>query len=232
MMTSQITRNAFNQIIGGKLENWQPPQFPSKTTLEGSYCILEPFNPGLHTNFLLEGFQQDESGWTYLSYGPFHTAEEFYDWLTALLKKEDICPFAILDKSKKIPLGMASYLRAVPQYGSIEIGYLHFSKPMRKTAMATETIYKIINYVFELGYRRCEWKCDSLNQASRKAAERFGFQFEGIFRQHMIYKNRNRDTSWYSIIDSEWPKLKEKFERWLSPSNFDQNGQQLSRLQD
>lgn len=231
-MRAEYKKNESSLVIGEKLENWQIPAFPSKVSLRGTYCILEPLDPDLHADCLFEKFQQDESGWTYLSYGPFSTYSEFYAWLVTLLKKEDVCVFAILDKGKNFALGMASYLRINPQSGSAEIGYINFSNELRKTAIATEAIYKMINYIFELGYRRCEWKCDSLNQASQKAAERFGFTFEGIFRQHMIYKNRNRDTAWYSIIDSEWSTLKEKFERWLSPDNFYTNGQQRIRLQE
>src|SRR5262249_23531809 len=132
-----------------------------------------------------------------------------------------------------LPIGKASYLRINPLHGVIEIGHLHFSKFLKRTAAATEAIYLMIQHLFdELGYRRCEWKCNALNQASRKAALRFGFKFEGIFRQNYVLKSHNRDTAWFSIIDNEWPQLKEKFQKWLDPNNFDCNGKQIIKLSD
>ncbi len=215
------------------LKNWQPAKRPPKIKMAGLYSILEPLNPDLHAVKLFDLFHLDDSGWAYLPYGPFNTYDEFYSWLKTMINTDDPVFYTILDSKTNTPMGVASYLRMTPHYGVIEVGHLHFSKELKKTAVATEAMYLMMQHVFEeLGYRRYEWKCDSLNLASCKAAERLGFKFEGIFRQHVIYKNRNRDTAWFSVIDNEWPELKLRFQKWLRPNNFDKNGNQILSLRE
>ncbi len=228
-----MLKNEFNQPIGPHMEHWQCAKRPPKTIMEGTYSILEPLNPTLHARALFDLFTQDQSSWTYLAYGPFHTFDDFYAWLNDFTTTNDPLFYAILNKKNSCPLGIASYARINPECGSIEIGHLHFSNQLKKTPIATEAMFLMMQRAFEeLNYRRYEWKCDALNQASRRAAERFGFTFEGIFRQERIYKNRNRDTAWFSIIDHEWPTVKARFQKWLHPTNFDKNGYQIMRLKE
>lgn len=227
-----MNKNEYDQPIGQTLESWQAAKFPPKTQIIGSYAILEPLNPAKHARKLFDLFNTDRSGWTYLPYGSFDTYEEFHTWLITMVSGEDPLLYTILDKNMN-PIGMAGYLHIVPNNGSIEIGHLHFSHHLKKTPIATEAMYLMMKRAFdELGYRRYEWKCDALNQPSRNAAERLGFKFEGIFRQHMVYKNRSRDTAWFSIIDNEWPALKSRFQKWLSADNVDDNGNQILSLRD
>jgi len=168
--------------------------------------------------------------WTYLFSGPFATEAAYHQWLAAREHSEDPLFFAVVDGATGRATGLASYLRIDPPHGVIEVGHIAFSPPLQRTPAATEAMHLMMKNVFDLGYRRYEWKCDSLNAPSRRAAERLGFRFEGIFRQAVVYKGRNRDTAWYSIIDAEWPALKTAFERWLDPANFDAGGRQQSSL--
>jgi RimJ/RimL family protein N-acetyltransferase len=227
-------KNQFGQLIGALVENWAPRPFPSKETLRGSYCILEPLAIDKHAAdlFAVLADNGDES-WTYLPYGPFNSCNEFCDWLKKMLAEADTQLYVILDRKTHAPIGICGYLRINPEYGVIEVGHLHFSKLLKRSPAATEAMYLMMRRAFEqLKYRRYEWKCNSLNQASRNAAERLGFKFEGIFRQHFVVKNHNRDTAWFSIIDSEWPALKERFQKWLAPNNFDTQGKQITALRD
>jgi RimJ/RimL family protein N-acetyltransferase len=224
--------NQFGQLLGNLVENWSPCQKPEKTALQGRYCILEPIEISKHAVKLFDVlaiYNQGES-WTYLPYGPFDTLNEFKDWLAKTMSDNNTLLYAILDSKSQEPIGISGYLRINPEHGVIEIGHLHFSTLLKQTSLATEAIYLMLYHVFdEHGYRRCEWKCNDLNEPSRRAAERFGFTFEGIFRQHSVFKKRNRNTAWFSIIDSEWPALKEKFAKWLHPNNFSA-GKQILKL--
>lgn len=223
--------NEFNQSISFTLPQWQTAKKPQKTRIVGGYSILEPLNPFEHAATLFELFCLDNSGWTYLPYGPFYAYQEFYNWLSEKADSDDPLFYTILDAKTNLPIGISSYLRITPEHGVVEVGHLHFSTRLKRTPAATEAMYLMMNYAFEeLGYRRYEWKCDSLNQPSRNAAERLGFKFEGIFRQNFIYKNRNRDTAWFSIIDSEWFVLKGRFQKWLHGDNFDAQGKQILSL--
>lgn len=168
--------------------------------------------------------------WTYLGYGPFGTEAGYRTWMTGVCGKDDPRFFAILDPSGEQALGVASYLRIDPANGSIEIGHLAFSPLLQRTPAATEALFLMLRHAFDLGNRRCEWKCDALNAPSRAAALRLGFTFEGIFRQAAIVKGRNRDTAWYSITGDEWSARRDAFLRWLDPANFDAQGIQLTRL--
>ena len=174
--------------------------------------------------------ESDGSNWTYLPYGPFETLESYVQWMDETCRGSDPLFFAIIDKATGKAVGVASYLRISPASGSIEVGHINYSPLLQKTRAATEAMYLMMKYAFELGYRRYEWKCDALNAKSRSAAQRLGFSFEGVFRQATLYKGRNRDTSWYAAIDQEWPALEEAFLRWLDPANFDEHGQQRVRL--
>lgn len=230
-----VQKNSFNQYVGDSIENWMPRKRPSGTSMRGNYCILEPLKPNEHALKLFESFQYDDRGelWTYLFHGPFDTYRAFHDWLEACALDNNDLYFTILDIKTNEPVGITAYLRINPEHGVIEIGDNHYSKRLQKTPAATEVMYLMMYRVFEeFKYRRYEWKCDSLNQASRMSAQRLGFKFEGIFRQDKVYKNRNRDTAWYSIIDKEWPEIKDRLQRWLDPSNFDADGNQIVKLKE
>lgn len=226
-------KNQFGQVLGHLVENWIPCQRPAKVFIQGRYCILEPIEINKHAVKLFDVLAIDNQGesWTYLPYGPFDTINEFKNWLVKTMSDNDTLLYAILDVKTQESIGISGYLRMDPEHGVIEIGHLHFSALLKQTSLATEAIYLMLRHVFdELKFRRCEWKCNDLNEPSRRAAERFGFIFEGIFRQNYIFKNRNRDTAWFSIIDSEWGAIKEKFEKWLNPNNFDAKGKQILKL--
>jgi RimJ/RimL family protein N-acetyltransferase len=202
--------------------------------MEGSFCRLEPLDPVRHGDDLFGAYARDTDGanWTYLPYGPFPDREEFRRWVEAVSVGDDPLFHAVIDLTTGRAAGVAAYLRIEPAVGVIEVGHINFSPLLQRTIGATEAMWLMMRRVFEeLGYRRYEWKCDALNRPSRAAAERLGFSFEGIFRQATISKGRNRDTAWYSVIDSEWPTLDAAFRRWLDPANFDY-GTQRRRLVD
>ena len=193
--------------------------------------VLEPVDPDRHGSALFSSSKQAPELWIHLAYGPFASQAEFTTWLKDRAATEDPLFYAIVDRAAGGARGMASFLRMEPQHGVIEIGHIWFAPALQRTRQATEAIYLLARHAFDdLGYRRLEWKCDSLNLPSRRAAERFGFVYEGVFRQHMVVKGRNRDTAWYSIIDGEWPAVRVAFEAWLAPGNFDQHGQQRRSL--
>lgn len=203
--------------------------------MEGRFVRLEPLDPERHLRDLFEATAADTDGriWTYLFVGPYDSESEMREWLEPAARSEDPLYYALVDRSTGKAVGVASYLRIQPEHGVIEIGNILYSPVMQRTPAATEAMYLFMSRVFdELGYRRYEWKCDSLNAASRKAAERLGFQYDGLFRQAIVYKGRNRDTAWYSILDKDWPRLEQAFEQWLDTDNFDNMGAQRRRLQD
>jgi len=200
--------------------------------MEGRFCRLEPINLATHTADLFAANALDVEGrnWTYLSYGPFLDVESYRAWIETTCLGDDPLFFAIVSLRTRKAVGVASYLRITPTSGSIEVGHINYSPLLSRTPAGTEAMALMMNHVFALGYRRYEWKCDTLNAPSRIAAQRLGFSFEGVFRQATVYKERNRDTAWYAVIDKEWPALKEAYERWLSPDNFDRDGTQRRRL--
>jgi RimJ/RimL family protein N-acetyltransferase len=222
--------NEFGQPIGFPVPNWTPPTFPPREPLVGRYCQLEPLDALVHTADLYESYAGNVSGWTYLAYGPFPTVEGYREWVESVHAGSDPLFFVILVHGKAV--GVASYMRITPSAGSIEVGHLNFSPRLQRTAAATEAMYLMMKTAFRLGYRRYEWKCDALNAPSRAAAQRLGFSYEGTFRQATVYKGRNRDTAWFTVIDSEWPALKGAFEAWLDPDNFDPAGKQRTKLSD
>ena len=227
--------NHLGQRIGFPVEDWQARRTPPRTVMEGRYCRVEPIDPDRHAGDLHQANLEDVEHriWTYLPYGPFSTLDAYQQWLEFCCLGDDPLFYAIVDVEQGKTLGVASYLRINPDVGVIEVGHINFSPALQRTRAATEAMFLMMCRVFEeLGYRRYEWKCDALNAGSQTAAERLGFQFEGVFRQATIYKDRNRDTAWYAIIDKHWPVLKQAFERWLNPRNFDAQGQQQERLSD
>jgi len=230
-----VTTNLYGQPIGAELAAWAPCPRPPRVILEGRYCRLEPLDPDRHARelYAANGESPDDRFWTYLPQGPFSSFDLYEAWLRQVAPGEDPLFFVLRDYRDGLAAGIASYLRIDPAVGSIEVGHINFAPRLQKTRAATEVIYLMIANAFDtLGYRRFEWKCDSLNAPSRAAALRFGFTFEGIFRQATVYKGRNRDTAWFSIIDQEWPALKEAYLAWLSPENFDESGAQRKRLGD
>ena len=198
-------------------------KFPSKKRLIGKYCYLEPANVKKHSKDLLTNFSKDKKGidWIYMPQGPFKKELSFKKYLKNKNLTGNPFFYAIYSKRLKTFCGLASYLRIKPRIGTIEVGYITYAKNLQKTVEATEAMFLMMKNAFDkLGYRRYEWKCDNLNERSKKAALRLGFKFEGIFRQATIYKNRNRDSAWYSIIDKEWKKHKKKYLTFLKKSNF------------
>jgi RimJ/RimL family protein N-acetyltransferase len=228
------TVNHWGQPIGPALPNFQAPPWPAREPLTGRFARVEPLDASAHAVALFAEIGADAEGrtWTYLPYGPFTSMDEFRDWLRSYCLGKDPLFFTIIDARTGTPLGLASYLRINPADAVIEVGHLIFSPRLQRTAIATEAMYLMMIRAFELGYRRYEWKCDSLNANSRAAAERLGFQFEGIFRQDRIYKGRSRDTAWFSVIDAEWAMLRDAFDRWLAPENFDAAGKQRRTLRE
>lgn len=227
-------RNALDQPVGLPLPGWTPPPRPPRTALQGRYCRVELLDPERHAAQLHEANLRDASGraWTYLFAGPFDTLAAYRQWLATACLGDDPLFHAIIDAATGKAVGVASFMRIDVNNGVIEVGNINYSPLLQRTPAATEAMYLMMKRVFELGYRRYEWKCDSLNASSRAAAQRLGFSYEGIFRQAVVYKGRSRDTAWYAMVDSEWPQLEQAYTRWLAPGNFDANGKQHQRLSD
>lgn len=232
-MTTNSTHNHLGQPIGFSVADWQPRPYPPRTTMHGRTCHLEPLDPPRHAEELYQAYSEDADGrlWTYLSYGPFAAYADFYAHLKTSSRSDDPLFYTIINHASGQAEGVAGYLRITPAHGVMEVGHINYAPCLQKTVVATEAMYLMMCRAFdELGYRRYEWKCDALNDASRRAALRLGFTFEGIFRQALMYKGRNRDTAWFSIIDTEWPIVKRAFEKWLDPANFDAQGRQRQSL--
>jgi RimJ/RimL family protein N-acetyltransferase len=226
-------RNPFGQEIGWPLPGWTPAKPPPLTRMEGRLAIVEPLDAERHAAQLFEANAEDREGrnFTYYPYGPFATLAEYRDWVVATCADKSRLFHAIIDKASSKAMGVASYSNITPAMGVIEIAGLNFSPRLQRKPAATEAHYLLMRRAFdELGYRRYEWKCDSWNLPSRAAALRLGFTYEGLFRQAIVVKGRNRDTMYFSIIDREWPRLKQAFERWLDPANFDAAGKQKASL--
>jgi RimJ/RimL family protein N-acetyltransferase len=227
-------QNAFGQPIGFPVPDWKVPPSPPREPMQGKYCRLEPLNPDLHAKDLFEANALDKEGrnWTYLFDEPPKTFEEYVERLHKMALGNDPLFFTIVLNETNKAVGVASYLRITPSAGSIEVGSINFSPLLQRTPAATEAMYLMMKNAFDLRYRRYEWKCDALNAPSRTAAQRLGFSYEGIFRQALVYKGRNRDTAWYAVIDKEWGRLEAAFQQWLDPANFDENGKQRVALRD
>ena len=220
------------QPIGFSIGDWTPPVRPPAEPMIGRYCRLERLDADRDGQSLFDAYALDSEGrnWTYLPQGPFENYAEFQIWLSDMAKLDDPFFFTIIDAESQTSVGIASYLRITPPAGSIEVGHIHYSPLLQRTPAATEAMYLMMEQAFALGYRRYEWKCDALNAPSRMAAQRLGLSYEGVFRQATVYKQRNRDTAWYATIDREWPDLKQAFEQWLDPNNFDNDRNQKTRL--
>ena len=210
-----------------------PAQRPGPVVFEGRFGRVEKLDAARHGKALWNAVKGHDPIWTYMSaYGPFASEAAFSDWLAGRAILEDPFSYAIVDASDRA-IGIATLMEIRPAMRVCEVGHIVYSPALQRTPLATEAQFLLARYVFEtLGYRRYEWKCNALNAASRRAAERFGFAFEGVSRQHMIAKGRNRDTAWYAMLDGEWPRCRAAFERWLSLENFDGNGRQRRRLEE
>jgi RimJ/RimL family protein N-acetyltransferase len=232
-MTERVNR--FGDPVGFEVPGWNARPTPPRTPMVGVYGRVEPLDPDRHAAALHAANRADvdRRNWTYLTSEGFDDLADYRAWLVTMTRADDPFFHAIVDGPTGRAVGVAAYLRLDPAMGVIEVGHLNFSPLLQRTRLATEAMFLMMRRAFdELGYRRYEWKCDSLNAPSRRAAERLGFTFEGVFRQAVVYKGRNRDTAWFSILDREWPALRGAYQEWLSPANFDDDGRQRRRLAD
>ncbi len=229
-MTASEPHPQTGQPVGLPVEKTAPAPRPGPVTRKGRYGRIEKLRPE-HADGLWRVFEGHDQLWTYIgANGPFANAADFTSYMAMRAAADDPYAYAIIDLSER-PVGLFTLLRIVPDMRVIEVGHVLYSPALQRTPLGTEAQYLLARYIFEeLGYRRYEWKCDALNAASRRAALRYGFVYEGTFRQYMIAKGRNRDNAWYSIIDSEWPARRQSFERWLAPENFDKDGRQKISL--
>lgn len=221
-------------FLGEPVTGWVQPERPTGAVLSGRYARLEPLDADVHSADLFKANSEDKAGaiWDYLPYGPFSSHASYHRWVKEITAGNDPFFYAVYDLEQERFCGVASYLRINPRAGSIEVGHINFAPTLQRRPAATEAMFLMMQWAFDAGYRRYEWKCNALNLASRRAAQRYGFSYEGVFRQAMLVKGRNRDTAWFAAIDAEWPALKEAFGAWLSPKNFDPDGHQIEKLGD
>lgn len=209
---------------------------PERVPLPGAFVTVAPVDPERDADSLYRASHSsglDDTGriWRYMGYGPFESRQDFCVWLDGAAASADPLFFTLLDHGSRRAAGMASLMRIDARNGAIEVGNIWMTPLLQQTRAATEAMYLMAHYIFEtLGYRRYEWKCNAYNLPSRRAAVRYGFQYEGTFRQHLVVKGRNRDTAWFSMMDYEWPAVKRRFEAWLAPENFDAYGRQIRSL--
>ena len=229
-MPKQGTRMTDN--LGEIISGFTPPPHPKGISLQGAHILIEPLDDAKHGAQLFAAKQRDVSGdnWTYLPYGPFADEVAYRTWLRAQQEGDDPCFFAMIDPATQQAVGIASFLRIDQANGVIEVGHIHFSPLLQRTTASTEALFLMMQWAFEQGYRRYEWKCNALNVPSRRAAQRLGLSYEGIFRQMMISKGRNRDTAWFAAIDKEWPALQQAFLTFLSADNFTSDGVAIQSL--
>lgn len=218
------------QRLGAEVSGFVAPPRPGPEQIEGRFMRLERLDAARHAGELFAANGGDVRMWDYLPDGPFEDPGAFRDWLVRAAEMDGVVFYAIRDLARGQAVGMVAYLGIVPQDGRIEIGHVTFSPLLQRTAAASEAIMAMIGWAFDAGYRRVEWKCHALNVPSVRAALRFGFVHEGVFRQHMVRRGRNRDTAWFSIIDAEYPALRALYRAWLSPANFDAEGRQIESL--
>ena len=233
MSDSDARRNHLGQPVGFPVADWTPRPAPPRTPMIGRLARVEPLDPDRHAAALFEANSEDREGrnWTYYNYGPFATMADYRKWVEASCADKTRMIHAIIDQVSGKAVGVAAYANIQPAHGTIEVAGLNFSPRLQRRPAATDAMYLMMRRVFdELGYRRYEWKCDSLNLPSRTAAARLGFTYEGLFRQAMVTRGNNRDTAWFSIIDREWPALRAAFEAWLDLGNFDAAGRQHRSL--
>ena len=228
-------QNSYGQPIGPALEDWTPRPLPSRTPLIGRTCRVEPVDVERHANDLFAAHftAPDDRDWTYLPLNRPGSETDFAAYLADIAASPDPLHYAVIDTELGKAVGTAALMRIDRDNGSIEVGFVRWSPLMQRRIAGTEATYLMMRHVFdELGYRRFEWKCDSLNARSRAAALRYGFTFEGVFRNAAIVKGRSRDTAWFSVTSEEWPSVRAAFEEWLQPSNFDDTGRQHRTLAD
>ncbi len=219
-----------DQVLGPDI-NYAGAKPPSKTPIDGAYVRLDPIDPARHVADLHAASKDDDTLWNYMGYGPFADQAAMRAWLDTCAASLDPLYFAIIDRSSGKAVGMLTFMRIDAKSGAIETGNIWFAPILKQTRQATEAIFLQMREVFDRwGYRRFEWKCNARNMPSRAAAIRFGFTYEGLFRQHMVIKGRSRDTTWFAMLDGEWPEIKAAFERWLDPKNFDASGRQKKPL--
>ena len=227
------TTNALGQPVGRPLPDWTGAPRPPRTPIDGRFCRIEPIDPDRHARALFDAFNLDRDGrnWTYLGYERTEDFDAFRAWMDKTCLGDDPLFHTIVDLASGKPVGVAALMRIDPANGVIEVGNIHYSPLLQKHPAATEAMFLLMRRVFdELGYRRYEWKCDSLNAPSRAAAARLGFKYDGLFPQAVVYKGRNRDTTWFSMLDGEWPDIRKAYEAWLAPENFDAEGSQRHSL--
>lgn len=227
-----MTTSDSKRPLGAPVKNWVPPKAPTSEILQGRYARLEPLSADTHAALLFRAFAGQDALWDYLPDEPFSSAAQYHRWVRETTATPGLVFYAIQDLETGDWGGVASYLRIAPEAGSIEVGNINFSPVLQRTRAATEAMVLMMGWAFDNGYRRYEWKCNALNRPSRIAAQRLGFSYEGIFRQAMVVKGRNRDTAWFAAIDAEWPALREAYDVWLDPANFRPDGQQIERLSD
>jgi RimJ/RimL family protein N-acetyltransferase len=218
--------------LGAVVRDWTPPRRPDAAVIAGAYVQLERLDPDAHAADLHRAFAGHDALWDYMPYGPFTSAAAYHRWARDTALGDDPVFYAIRDLATGRCGGVASYLRISPDMGSIEVGHICIAPEMQRGRAATEAMFRMMEWAFDAGYRRYEWKCNALNMASRRAALRLGFSYEGVFRQAAVVKGRNRDTAWFAAIDKEWSALQAAYAAWLDPSNFDAQGQQRERLFD
>lgn len=218
--------------FGAPLQGWTPPTAPFGVPMEGRFVQLERLQADAHAAELYDAYSGHDALWDYMFHGPFHSSAGFFKWAKDAEAGSDPLYYVLRDLATGQVGGVAAFMRITPQMGGIEVGSICIAPRLAQSAAWTEAMYLMMDWAFRAGYRRYEWKCDSLNMPSRRAAQRLGFSYEGIFRHHMVYKGRNRDTAWFSVVDREWPALREAFAVWLSPGNFDAKGRQKERLSD
>lgn len=215
---------------GTPVPNWIPPLAPTGEVLQGRYARLEPLSADGHAALLFQAYAGYDTLWDYMSYGPFSSVAQYHRWVSDTVADKGHLFYVIHNLETGEVGGVASYLRIQPEAGSIEVGNINYAPCLQRTRAATEAMMLMMAWAFDAGYRRYEWKCNALNRPSRAAAQRLGFSFEGVFRQHMVIKGCNRDTAWFAAIDSEWPALREAMRVWLDPGNFDAEGRQIESL--
>ncbi|MDO5613128.1 MAG: GNAT family protein [Paracoccus sp. (in: a-proteobacteria)] len=216
------------RLTGAPVPDFTPPPMPGPARIEGRFVTLERLDPARHAEAIWQAARGADWIWDYLGYGPFAAPEDYRAWADGVASGADPCFYAVLPDQDAA--GVASFLRIDPNNGVAELGHILLTPRVQRTPAASEALMLMIRWAFENGYRRFEWKCDALNAPSRRAALRLGFTFEGVFRKHMIYKGRNRDTAWFAITDDEWPALRGAYDAWLAPANFDAEGRQRESL--
>ncbi len=229
-MTAEAKQPQGERRVGPSIPGWTPAPAPGPEAIEGTWARLERLHPASHADDLFRANAGHDWLWDYLPYGPFADAAAYRAWAEGYAGNADPFFYTIFDRATGHAGGVASWLRIAPEIGSIEVGHINLSPEIQRGRVASEAMFLMMAWAFSNGYRRYEWKCDALNLPSRRAAQRLGFSYEGVFRQATIVRGRNRDTAWFAVIDKDWPALKAAFLTWLSPANFDASGQQRQSL--